>query len=206
LYEKIANGTRAIFLLLGEVHHSFAVGILPVWKLAHLLRGLYCRNQPITMEDVMNERIKRIYVDNSVISGMFDSNDHPKRAKPFWDAVFSGKMRVVLSDVLDEEVKRAPEHIRDFYRTVSESQIERIDSTDESDTLAEQYVRAGIVSAQSLTDCQHVALASVARVDVLVSFNCTHIVKLNRIHRYNAINMLSDYPQIEIRTPDEVIQ
>jgi predicted nucleic acid-binding protein len=157
------------------------------------------------MEDIMNKIPERIYVDSSVISGMFDSNDHPKRAKPFWDAVFNGKIRVVLSDVLEQEVKRAPEHIWDFYRTIPESQIERVLATVESNGLATRYIAEGIVSAQNLTDCRHVALAAVARVDVLVSFNCTHIVRLNRIHRYNAINVLSGYPQIEIRTPDEVI-
>ena len=154
----------------------------------------------------MESRIKRVYVDNSVVSGMFDDNDHPKRAKPFWDAVFSGKIRVVLSDVLENEVNDAPQHVREFYGSIPESQIERIVRTGESDMLAEQYVLAGIVTENSKNDSRHVALASVARVDVLVSFNCTHIVTLDRIRKYNAINMLFGYPQIEIRTPDEVIQ
>jgi predicted nucleic acid-binding protein len=154
----------------------------------------------------MRERIRRIYIDNSVVSGVFDKNDHPERVKPFWDAVFNGKIRVVLSDVLKEEVDDAPLHVRDFYSTIPESQIERIVSTDESYALAEQYIAAGIVTENSLNDSRHVALASVAGVDVLVSFNCTHIVTLNRILKYNAINVLSGYSQIEIRTPDEVIQ
>jgi len=153
----------------------------------------------------MKEIPERVYVDSSVVSGMFDSNDHPKRAKPFWDAVFSGKTRVVLSSVLEEEVEQAPQHVRDFYKSIPESQIERVVSTEESDTLAEQYVAAGIVSEKSLNDCRHVALAVVANVDVLVSFNCKHIVNLNRIDQYNVINVALGYPEIEIRTPDEVI-
>jgi predicted nucleic acid-binding protein len=154
----------------------------------------------------MSNRIERVYVDNSVVSGMFDENDHPRRVKPFWKAVFDGKVRVVLSDTLDEEVEDAPQHVRDFYHTIPESQIERIVATDESDTLAARYIAEGIVTENSLTDSRHVALASVARVDVLVSFNCTHIVNHNRIRQYNGINMVLGYPQIEIRTPDEVIQ
>jgi predicted nucleic acid-binding protein len=84
-------------------------------------------------------------------------------------------IRVVLSDVLDED---APQHVRDFYRSIPESHVERIVATEESDALASQYVLAGITSESSLTDCRHVALAFIAGVDVLVSFNCTHIVKL----------------------------
>ena len=154
----------------------------------------------------MTERIKRVYIDNSVISGMFDANDHPKRATPFWTAVKKGIIRIIVSDVLEREVERAPQHVREFYRSIPESQIEQIESTDESDTLAERYIAEGIVTKNSLNDSLHVALASVARADVLVSFNCTHIVTLDRIRQYNAINMLLGYPKIEIRTPDEVIQ
>jgi len=154
----------------------------------------------------MERKILRVYVDSSVISGMFDENDHPERAKPFWNAVKNGKVRVVLSDVLVGEVERAPQHIREFYRTIPESQIERILSTEDSNALAGQYIAAGIVNENSLNDSRHIALASFARVDVLVSFNCTHIVNFNRIRKYNAINALHGYPQIEIRTPDEVIQ
>ena len=89
---------------------------------------------------------------------------------------------------------------RDFDR------IERVVSTDKSNRLAERYIAEGIVGKANINDSRHVALAAVAGVDVLVSFNCTHIVKLNRIHKYNAINVLYGYSQIEIRTPDEVIQ
>jgi len=157
------------------------------------------------MECIMSAMLERVYVDSSVVSGMFDSNDHPERVKPFWTAVFNGTIRVVLSDVLEDEIKDAPQHVRDFFDSIPQHMTERIVSTDESDALAEQYVLAGIVGENSMNDCQHVALASVACVDVLVSFNCKHIVKLNRIRQYNAVNALLGYSQIEIRTPDEVI-
>jgi predicted nucleic acid-binding protein len=153
----------------------------------------------------MNKATKRVYVETSVISGMFDKNDHPVKAQPFWDAMLSGKIRAVLSSVLDEEVKCAPQHVRDFFGSLPESQIERIIATEESDRLAALYIAAGIVSQKHLTDCKHVALAAVARVDVLVSWNCKHIVNHNRIDRYNAINKVLGYPKIEIQTPEEVV-
>ena len=111
-----------------------------------------------------------------------------------------------MSDVLDGEVARAPQHARDFFDDLPESQLERVFSTAESDALAKRYIAEGIVTENSLNDSLHVALASVARVDVLVSFNCTHIVNLNRIDQYNAVNAALGYPKLEIRTPDEVIQ
>jgi len=124
--------------------------------------------------------MKRVYVESSVISGMFDSNDHPEKAQPFWDAVTNGKIRVVFSDVLDDEIGVAPQRVRDFYANISESCIERVASTEESKKLAAVYIAAGIISKRHLTDCRHVAVAAVARVDTLVSWNCKHIVH----HRY----------------------
>ena len=153
----------------------------------------------------MNKKIERVYVETSVVSGMFDEDDHPAKTKPFWDAVINGKLHVVLSDVLVSEVERAPQHVRDFFDSLPESQIERIISTDESDALAERYITEGITTENSRNDCKHIAFAVVAGVDVLVSWNCRHIVKLNRIRQYNGINLLLGYSQIEIRTPYEVI-
>jgi len=60
------------------------------------------------------------------------------------------------------------------------------------------------VSPKHLTDSKHVALASVARADVLVSWNCRHIVNENRIDIYNDLNEALGYPRITIQTPDRV--
>ena len=49
------------------------------------------------------------------------------------------------------------------------------------------------------------ALASIGRVDVMVSWNFRHIVNLGRIRLFNAVNMEQGYGWIEIRTPREVL-
>lgn len=54
-------------------------------------------------------------------------------------------------------------------------------------------------------DAQHIAIATVGRVDVLVSWNFKHIVNLGRILGYNSVNLREGYPTIEIRTPREVL-
>lgn len=33
-----------------------------------------------------------------------------------------------------------------------------------------------------------------------------HIVNLDRIRKYNAVNLMNGYPQIEIRTPREILK
>ena len=67
------------------------------------------------------------------------------------------------------------------------------------------YVQEGVVTPKYLLDAQHIALASVSRIDVLVSWNFKHIVNLNRIRLYNAVNLKTGHPMIDIRTPREVL-
>lgn len=54
-------------------------------------------------------------------------------------------------------------------------------------------------------DALHIALATLARVDVLVSWNFKHVVNVNKIRIYNGVNWEMGYTPIEIRTPKEVI-
>ena len=144
----------------------------------------------------------RVYVDSSVIGGMFDENEHPAQTRAFWNAVERGEVVIIASDILDEEMEGAPQCVRDFFDSLPESQIEHIVSTDESDDLAEQYVAVDIVKEKNLNDCRHIALATIAKADALVSWNCKHIVKPNRINRYNAINKQLGYSEMRILTPD----
>ena len=146
----------------------------------------------------------RVYVDTSVVGGMFDP-EFERRTKPFWNAVADGRIRIIVSDILEEELAKAPEHVQAFFHRLPKTQIDRVTAAEESDALAEQYIMAGVVGQTSFDDCRHIALATLTRADVLVSLNFKHIVNIRRIQGYNGVNMLHGYPTIEIRTPDEVI-
>ena len=64
---------------------------------------------------------------------------------------------------------------------------------------------AKVVPAASRVDALHVALASVAGADAVVSWNFKHLVQLRRIRGFHAVNVLRGYPLIEIRSPLELI-
>jgi hypothetical protein len=51
------------------------------------------------------------------------------------------------------------------------------------------------VGKNERADALHIALATAARVDVLVSWNFTHIVNLRRIHAFNAVNLKQGDPE-----------
>lgn len=148
--------------------------------------------------------IKRVYIDTSVVGGQFDK-EFSADTIPFFEAVVAGKFMVVLSDLLEAELLRAPQQVRTFLTTLPTRQIERIRLTQDAADLADQYIAAKVVGPTSRADCQHIAMATLARADVLVSWNFKHIVNLDRIRGYNGINYQLGYHMIEIRTPKEII-
>lgn len=147
---------------------------------------------------------KRIYIDTSVVGGQFDK-EFSADTIPFFEAVTSGQIIVIISDLLEAELLRAPKHIRDFLATLLSHQIENIRLTQDAAELADQYILAKVVGQTSRADCQHIAMATIVKADVLVSWNFKHIVNLDKIRGYNGINYQLGHNMIEIRTPKEII-
>jgi hypothetical protein len=83
--------------------------------------------------------------------------------------------------------------------------IEYIEITPEAVELADRYITENVVGKTSRDDCIHIALATIFRADVLISWNFKHIVNYKRIRGYNAVNLKFGYPLIEIRSPQEMI-
>ena len=142
----------------------------------------------------------RVYVDTCVVGAVFDKG-LDWQTKQFWNAVRQRKIIVIVSDLLTDEVERAPKRVQDFFRSLPKSQIEHVVSTDESDHLAAQYIAENVVGKSSLDDCRHVALATLAYADVLVSWNLKHMANIERKKGYNGVNLKLGYPQIEILPP-----
>jgi len=108
----------------------------------------------------------------------------------------------VISDLTLQEIEGAPDNVRKlFHSTECESILLEANSIE----LARQYIKENAVTQKSLNDALHIAIATVNRIDVLASWNFKHIVNLDRIRLYNAVNLKNGYPMIEIRTPREIL-
>lgn len=147
--------------------------------------------------------IKKVYIDTSVFGGYFDS-EFEEQTKPFFDKIKSKQTIILVSSILELEIYKAPEHIIDFFESLPELLIERIELTDEAKELAELYIANKVVGKTSIADCQHIALATINKADVLASWNFKHIVNLERIRGYNSVNFREGYQMTEIRTPNEI--
>ncbi|MEQ9406012.1 MAG: PIN domain-containing protein [Cyclobacteriaceae bacterium] len=147
--------------------------------------------------------IKRVYIDTSVFGGYFDKEfDEP--TKKFFEALKIQNITILVSDILELEIYKAPDRIIELYESLKKN--ERVELTEEARQLAELYISENVVGRTSMADCQHIALATIYKADVLASWNFKHIVNLERIRGYNSINFREGYQMTEIRTPKEIFR
>ena len=147
----------------------------------------------------------RIYIDTSVIGGYFDE-EFKEWSKKLVAEFKTGKKTVIISDVTLGELEDAPKHVRELMEAIPENHKEIVLLDDEARELSSLYIKEKIVTPKSLLDTRHIAIATINRADILVSWNFKHIVNYKRIRLYNSVNLKYGYPALEIRTPREVIE
>jgi hypothetical protein len=142
----------------------------------------------------------RVYVDTSVFGGFFDAafSDDTQR---FFKGVFAGKATLLLSDTLVRELAEAPGQVQELLECTLRHGGERLPLTDEAITLQEAYIRAGVVTARYMDDALHVAQASLARAEAIVSWNFKHLVNPAQVRAFNGVNVAKGYPMVVIVTP-----
>ena len=109
----------------------------------------------------------------------------------------------VVSELVPAEVQVAPLQVQEkFDELLAWERALKLDRN--TLDLAAEYTRHGILPLRFRNDLLPVGLATVANVDVLVSWNFKHIVRLERIRLYSAVNLEAGYRPIEIYSPREV--
>lgn len=145
----------------------------------------------------------RVYVDTSVFGGIQDE-EFAEATERFFRRVASGEYRLIISSITDDELEKAPAAIRRFLDELPEEAYEELDINDEMWQLAQAYVSAGALSRNFEYDALHVAAATVAEAELILSWNFRHIVNYDRIKKFNAVNLLKGYRTLDIRSPREL--
>jgi predicted nucleic acid-binding protein len=143
----------------------------------------------------------RVYVDTSVFGGILDEEFAVATGR-FFERAHRGEFSLIVSTSVMLELRSAPQPVRDEFERISG--ITELPVSPEVERLADAYLAAGVLGTASRADALHVAAATVAGADLIVSWNFKHIVNYNRIRKYNAVNALNGYRSIEIRSPAEV--
>jgi len=145
----------------------------------------------------------RIYADTSIFGGLHDE-EFADTTRLLFDHIDGGRLFLVTSAVVQAELAQAPERVRrEFEERLPFMEIVNI--TEESISLQDAYLAEGIVSVRWASDALHVALATIAACELIVSWNFKHIVNFQRIRLYNEVNRRMGRQEIAIHAPPEVI-
>ena len=146
---------------------------------------------------------QRIYLDTSVIGGCLDAEFAPWSNGLYQD-FREGHFVPVVSHLVAAELVPAPQPVQEKYQELLEFETEVLGESPEASALAAKYGEHRILPESFTADGLHIALATVAAVDILVSWNFKHIVRFDKIRQFNAVSREAGYKEIEIYSPREV--
>jgi predicted nucleic acid-binding protein len=145
----------------------------------------------------------RVYLDTSVISAYFDTRTPERMAltRAAWERFEECEM--FLSDLVTEELRAASSPLREkMLAAVSSFTV--LPVSDAAELLADRYVKQGIFPARYFDDALHVAIASVNRTGILLSWNFSHLVKVKTRRLVALVNAMENHMPVEIIAPPEL--
>lgn len=148
-------------------------------------------------------RTMRVYVDTSVIGGCLD-DEFEEDSWRLIEAAKAGRIVLLVSAIVFGELDSSPPVVMAILNELPPEALEDVPISAEVTALRDAYVEANVVGPRRLDDAAHVAAATVARADAIVSWYFKHIVRLDRIRAYNQVNLLTGYGILTIVSPKEV--
>lgn len=148
-------------------------------------------------------KIQRIYIDTSVIGGCFDV-EFAEWSNGLVADFRTGIFHPLLSEAIAAEIADAPENVQSIYAELVSLNAEVLTVDESALGLAEEYQKRSILTSNFYGDGLHIALATVAEADLLVSWNFKHIVRFDKIRLFNAVNIEFGYKPLQIFSPREV--
>ena len=145
----------------------------------------------------------RVYVDTSVIGGCFDS-EFEKWSNALFKNFEEKTLVPLTSAVVEKEIEFAPGQVQKKFDEFLKLKPEIIILNKEILEIRNAYLKKAILKPKFANDLLHIAIATYANADVLVSWNFKHIVRFDKILLYNAANIELGYRQIQIYSPMEV--
>ena len=151
-----------------------------------------------------------LYLETSVFGFYYDVEPRNALRREAVRTLFSqidlGVLHAAVSLLTVEELAGAREPVRAGLLSLVERLEKLVVDSDEVDSLTEHYMAEGIVPRSAAADARHAALAAVAGAEVLVTLNLKHLANELTERRLNAVNTREGYPQVRIKTPEEVVR
>jgi hypothetical protein len=146
----------------------------------------------------------KVFLDSSVFGGYFDK-EFSIVTRQLFDYLEKNRVEIYVSEGVLWEISKAPLEIQNLLKEKISNGLSIVPNSKAVDALRDAYIHHHVLGASSLQDAEHIAAATVARVDMIVSWNFRHIVNFQKIRGFNGVNLLTGYGMIQIYSPKEVV-
>ncbi len=147
---------------------------------------------------------EKIYFDTSVPSAYFDvrTPERMQLTKDFWRKI--GDYDLYVSTLVLDEIAQVSDHgLKErLLRLVDGCTVLEVD--DEAESLADCYVKAGILPQKYYNDALHIAVAAVSGIKFLASWNFKLFVNVKTRQMVSLVNLREGYGVIDIVAPPEL--
>jgi predicted nucleic acid-binding protein len=146
-----------------------------------------------------------LYLETSVVGAYLDNGEPFRRDLTirWWERELS-EYRAVVSPLVTRELERVPEPHRTGYLKLI-APLEQVELSEEAAILAEGYVTRGIFHRKYIGDALHVAIASMHKIDYLVTWNFGHLANVRRQARIRLFNTAAGFFAPVIVTPEFLV-
>ena len=157
----------------------------------------------------MAEKLK-LYLDTTVFNYYFlddpGREDDRKDTMLLFEQIGRGSFDAYYSDLVKAEIDECEEPKRTkMLRLIERYSVRPISVYHGYEDLAELYLTRRAIPESKRDDAIHVALATVNSLDVVLSWNRRHLVKVKTIFAINEINEAKGFGRLLVTTPTEVI-
>ena len=151
----------------------------------------------------------RLYLDTSVFGALFD-REIPRRVeitRLLLDSIIKGKNTGMISNVVLEEIQRAPGDLKEkILEKIRKVPLEIISEDETSADLLEIYEKGSFIRRTARLDLRHLAVSVINGADAVVSWNFRDIVNVRTRRAVHSINLRLGLSLIEIVSPEEVTE
>ena len=155
-------------------------------------------------------RTPSIYLETTIFNFPFadDSPQYKEDTLRLFMEIRAGKFRPFTSEYVVRELENTTDKdkLAKMKALISDYNITVLQSSVEVKRLADVYTSAGIIPKRYDADALHLAAATIAGLDYVVSLNFKHIVKHKTMIETELINAREGFKRIFIHTPAEVIE
>jgi predicted nucleic acid-binding protein len=155
------------------------------------------------------EKLK-LYLDTSVWNFIFadETPEKQKATEDFFEQVRQGDFIIYISEIVVAEIektqdKSSKDKLLQLLKTIPPQVLSRTAGIED---IALEIMELAKIPQRYANDALHIAWAINYEMDVLVSWNMSHIVRFQTKKAVSALCRLRGFKEIELLTPEEVMR